>query len=280
MKKIYGLIVTLAFLLFLSSCAGSRRSAYDVINYGKYPKSIVSDKKIISALDALDEKSVNSLGYYEYNGNEYAKIIANVIEDSETYFSDNSPVKKGKTYYFLVEPISWRIMNQTDKEYILISEFILSVTKYDQVGKDIKYDNSQLRSYLNSSFLSRAFSGESKTPIKTKIGVSNIGSSASQVYIEDSVWIPSVEELSAENGFPHVDDKYAFTTDYSRAMGALLYLDSPNSYYYNASPYPTRTYSSVTENEIFCIDYFGKSMVASDEYFPNCSIRPCIKISK
>lgn len=279
MKKIYGFIVFLAFVLFLSSCAGSHRSGYDVINYGKYPKSIVSDKNTISALNELDEKSVNSLGYYEYEGKEYAKITANVIEDSETYFSDNSPVKKGKVYYFLVEPISWRIMNQTDNEYTLISEYVLTVTKYDQVGKDIKYDNSQLRSYLNSSFLTRAFSGESKSPIKTKIGIAGINSS-SIVYIEDSVWIPSVEELNADNGFFHVDDKYVFTTDYSRAMGASLYLDSPNSYYYNTTPYPTRTYFSVTDSEIFCIDYFGKSMVASDEYFPHCSVRPCITLSK
>ena len=277
MKKIYLFFSLLAFVLCLSACAGSHRSAYNTYKYGKYAKSIVSDRNLVKIL--ADITTTNKQGYYEYDGNEYAKVTADVLDEAEVFFSDNTPVKKGKEYFFLVEPITWRIMNETDTELTLISEYVLSVTRYNQVGKDVRYDNSQLRSYLNSSFLERAFNNETKKPIKTKVGVSALGSN-SIVYVEDLVWIPSADELSKENGFLHDDDKYVFTTDYSRAMGATSYLDSPNSYYYNTSPYPTRNYYSLTNNKIFCIDFFGKTMIASDDSFSHTSVRPCIKISK
>lgn len=277
MKKFYLFLSLIASVLFLLACAGSHRSAYSTYTYGKYAKSIVSDNNLVKIL--ADLNTTNSQGYYEYDGKEYAKVTANVIEESEVFFSDNTPIKNGKNYFFLVEPLTWRVMNETDTEVTLISEYVISITRYNQPNKNVRYDNSQLRSYLNTSFLDRAFYNEAKKPLKTKIGIGALGSEPS-VYVEDSVWIPSADELSKENGFLHEDDKYVFTTDYSRAMGAVSYLDSPNSYYYNTTPYPTRNYYSLSENKIFCVDYFGKTMIASDDSFSNTSVRPCIKISK
>ena len=70
------------------------------VKIGKYPQTVVSDPSIIEALDKMEMSDRNSNGYYEYQGNEYAKEIC-------TFDSNAFDYEKGKAYYFKVEPITW-----------------------------------------------------------------------------------------------------------------------------------------------------------------------------
>lgn len=69
------------------------------IQLGRYPQTRVTDQSIIDALDQMEFSDRNSNGYYEYQGEEYAK---------ETCLFDSSfGYEKFTAYYFKVEPITW-----------------------------------------------------------------------------------------------------------------------------------------------------------------------------
>ena len=73
------------------------------IKLGKYPQSKVTDQSIIDALDKMEYSDRNSSGYYEYQGEEYAKEVC-IFDSSFGY-------EQGGTYYFKVEPITWVASN-------------------------------------------------------------------------------------------------------------------------------------------------------------------------
>lgn len=291
MKKIYALILSFVVLLVITSCKGGNRVGYTTIEYGRYPVEIVSSKEIIAQLNDLRIETKdkdgnvtnvselrNQYGYFEIDGVEYERVIASPSGTEELYFSDNSPVREGKPFYFMVKPLKWRVLSTFDNAKVMICDNIIDVSNY--LGDDSKhrYDESNLREFLNGKFLEQAFSKEAKKPIPTKIEVSNIYGEDKKE-IEDMVWIPSYEEIMDTNNYKSDDDRYAFATDYAKAQGVEVFFDSPNSYYYNASPYPLRTVSTIRDNSIFYVDFYGKvTSVNNNSYYENVSVRPCITI--
>ncbi len=69
------------------------------VQIGRYPQTLVKDQTIIAELDKLEFGNRNSNGYYEYQGEEYAKQTC--------VFDSNFGYEKGKSCYFKVEPITW-----------------------------------------------------------------------------------------------------------------------------------------------------------------------------
>ena len=294
MKKLFSLIfISLAtFLLF--SCAGGNKIGYDSFEYGRYPQEIVSSKEIIDKLNTFTDTDVNADGYLVLDNVEYEKVVATPFVDGELYFSDNTTIRNGKVYYFKVKSIKWRVIEAKDNTKVAITDQILDVTEYptyivknqDEVAKgaepikemkSVKYNESNLREFLNNDFYKLAFSNEDKEPKATKVEVANI-SGDNPKYVEDKVWIPSYKEINL-NSFQSDDDRYAFATDYAKAVGVDCFFDSPNSYYYNASPYPLRTLSIASTASIFYVNYYGKvTSVSNDNYYKSVSVRPCITL--
>ena len=99
------------------------------VKFGKYPQSVVTDQTVIDALDKLDIADKNANGYYEYQGNEYAKEIC-------SFDSGKLPFERGKAYYFKVEPIIWEYKNGRYTTLRVI-DFV---------------DNTGLLEYLNGDF--------------------------------------------------------------------------------------------------------------------------------
>ena len=101
---------------------------------GVYPQTRVSDDKIIAA---LTKKTItDSRGYYEYNGSYYAKVKFDGATDV-VYFNDGTRVLYGNTYYFKVEKVLWRVLDE--KTNVAITEYVLDALPF--------YDNSQDRYY-------------------------------------------------------------------------------------------------------------------------------------
>ena len=138
------------------------------VNYGSYPQAHVGDELLITELNELIE--INDKGYYEYNGKEYAKVIATPNQygsctdsyGNATYhqYSDGSTINRNVVEWFKVEPIKWRIISKnSDGSYQLYSEYILDATSYcdfEYVRKineeDIFRNNymySNIRAWLN-----------------------------------------------------------------------------------------------------------------------------------
>lgn len=280
MKKSLAIFLSFFLFLMLFSCQGGNKIAYNTINYGEYPQTIVSDTKLIEKLNELDSSSINSNGYYSYEGKEYAKVVANPYPTKEVYYSTNRLVRKGRTDYFLVEPIEWRITKSNDATNLLLSTMILDNTAYS-LNNELSYKDSNLRLFLNNDFYNLAFSKENNKPIETKID--SFDNDGNTIYTNDKVSIPSTTELLKDYGFLSNDDRYTFATDYARAKGADVYInDGPNSYFYNASLYPTRSYAEMEEKKgLYYVDFFGKlEFTDATNLYSCCSVRPSILISK
>lgn len=118
------------------------RKKTQYINMGLFPQTIKDESvKIISEEN----------GYYLGSDNEkYVKAKANPYRQNYT-FSNGEKVVKDNEYYFKVEPIIWKILFTKNGETLLMSEYILTSCAYD--NDNSCFDNSNLCSYLNSSFI-------------------------------------------------------------------------------------------------------------------------------
>jgi len=118
--------------------------------------------------------------------------------------------------YFRYEPIRWIIVNENNGEYELVSEFSLDCQTFDNSGYST-WEESDIRSWLNTTFYDTAFSDEEKKIIKTTI-VDN--SADSQIFedagapTEDKVYLPDKNLVQ----FKKVSSE-VFTTDYGDTMG-------------------------------------------------------------
>lgn len=98
---------------------------------GEYPQSRVTDSALIEALSKL--KSTNARGYYTYDGEQYAKVVYNNASGKAT-FNDGTKLTNGKTYFFKVEKILWRVLDNTTS--LVISELILDAISYYDSNED------------------------------------------------------------------------------------------------------------------------------------------------
>ncbi|MCK9470872.1 MAG: InlB B-repeat-containing protein [Bacilli bacterium] len=220
------------------------------VYYGTYPQTVVDDSSLISSLNSLT--STNANGYYEFEGEEYAKVVA--TPNSTGYqFINGATITSSQTYYFKVEPIKWRVLEEADGTYTLLSEYIIdkqvfypsaySTRTID--GKTIyanNYEHSTIRGWLNNEFYIKAFSNPEKSNILTTL-VDNSASTTeidSNPYVSnntiDKVYLLSYQDVISSNygfstSFFSSSTRTAITTDYARAVGA--YMNTSTSYYGN-----------------------------------------------
>ena len=101
---------------------------------GEYPQSRVTDQKIISL---LNKEVPDYRNYCELNGEYYAKVTYN--KNNTIYFNDGTKLVKGDTYYFKIEKVLWRVVDE--KNNILVSEYVLDALPfYDSTIERKKYD--------------------------------------------------------------------------------------------------------------------------------------------
>ena len=118
------------------------------ITFGSYPQSRVTDSDTINALDALTDSDKYENGYYYYNGNFYQTCIGEK-RDNDNHFSDGTKVVNGTKYWFICEPISWVIMENSGSDYLVYSEYALhGGLTWGYSDADI-YETSRVREWLN-----------------------------------------------------------------------------------------------------------------------------------
>jgi uncharacterized repeat protein (TIGR02543 family) len=221
------------------------------VYYGNYPQSVVGDPNLHISLTHLS--STNSKGYYEFQGKEYAKVITNPYGSSGYQFTNETIIQKGQMYFFEVEPIKWRIIQEVDGKYTLLSEYIIDAKQYRSEvfeGSKNNYELSDIRIWLNNSFYSAGFTSAEKASILTRL-VENSAStteSPTNPYASndtlDKVYLLSYQDaINNSYGFSTNETRQTVTTDYARAIGissmstdlttygyASWWLRSPDSY--------------------------------------------------
>ena len=166
--------------------------------FGYYPQTIKANDVIVN------EEQPESNGYYlGSDGEYYAQVSADPYNSSYT-FSNGSTIEDGQDYYFKVEKLMWRIL---DEDYngtgnaLIVCNTLVDVVPYlpnytqsgnycyatDEEGNILidetatpgegvddnyqvyanNYKHSEIREYLNNTFYNTAFSDEEKSYIVT-----------------------------------------------------------------------------------------------------------------
>lgn len=226
--------------------------------YGMYPQSNVNEPAIIDKLEQLSPTRFN--GYYYYNHEYYVKKTARLARDLNTHellsvrkFDNGDEFLEDETYWFKVEPVSWKILKESSNQYNLVSEKLLDVRRYHRnsstriIDEKTVYSNnykySDIREWLNNDFISTSFAFN-----KSNLTIMEVDNSKESTATPDS-------GFECENTFDYVTllsykeydeqsilDRQIKTTDYVRVSGANYSVNSNNlfsGYCWTRSPIET-----------------------------------------
>ena len=227
---------------------------YEIITFGTYPQREVINSKIKSSKDfnlveedyILDEELYNKLEKQasdsKANGNAKAASELNeIVEiDQEKYLliCDRNTKYKDDTshysyhsdyYYFKIEPINWRVLEDANGKKTLISDKVLDCTHFYNGSGECVWEESDILKWLNAddnknpSFYARAFSEEEKKKI--------VGKKITKDDIKDNYYFGT--SCKTEN-----DSKKKYTDDvkvYILSEEELFYGDKAKIYGFNES---------------------------------------------
>jgi len=254
------------------------------VTYGRYPQSRITDTDLLEKLE--EEADWQDSGYYLYEGEYYAKVYSQPYKD-DYKFDDGTIIKTYVNYWFKYEPITWRVLNAFNNEYLLLSDVLLDATKYDSTNNN-NYKDSSIRDYINSTFFNRAFAFGSSNVLTTTVDNSapTTGTDPNQFECddtEDKVFLLSYKDyINTDYGFDgsptsYSSTRYCKTTEFARAKGALTNTSEDklnNGLYWTRSPNAgNKRYASHVRDD----GYIG--------YDNNCSyaylcVRPAIRIKR
>ena len=240
-----------------------KRGDYTYVDLGRYPQHILEDQRTVAELKT---KIANGelvadprTGFYTYQNTLYAKATANPYQnEAGTYranFSNTEEVKQDTDYFFIVEPIQWRVLSgdvtKPGTELLLLSEDVLSagVFRSDRTvrsfGGSTVYANnweySDIRSFLNGEFFNEAFmAGERQfivsTTIDTGENTAHFSRYANGKPCTDQVFLLSYADTANRTyGWNHwtINEdarKIGKATDYAKAMGVYASLNGGNEH--------------------------------------------------
>lgn len=276
------LVVTLSFILLFVLLVGCNindnrnnvtikpytENGKTYINFGRYPQTVVSDENLIKELDKIT--NTNEFGYIEYNEKEYKALSAKPY-NRNILFENGNAIIYGQKYYFEVEPIKWRVLEDIVDGYKLLSENLLDTPVFyssheDRIINDTtiyanNYEYSNIRAWLNGyngtsynvadysdkGFINIAFTKEEQEVIKTTLVDNSLITVDNEISIyqcsntQDKVFLLSVKDITNSiYGFNSDEtlqdiEKVAKPSDYTLAKGCLPYTDTSSEFYQNAA---------------------------------------------
>ncbi|MBR5428619.1 MAG: hypothetical protein IK118_09750, partial [Clostridia bacterium] len=277
----------------------------DVIEYGTYPQTRVTNAKLLEKLNDVP-KTWKSYGYYSgtyegseqeaepsavcdgqmtpsdymkyadffYGGTKYRAVSFTSYRPAYTFLksqSGNQSFQKyngyqiDQTYYFIYEPIRWRVLDSDNA--LIISEMVLDSQSFNNM---IQYSNgkyycdiahfstandfnlSSIRTFLQDDFFQTAFSPDQQSNIRYggQYGALRIP----QYYIDVAGVLASSEE------------RVAYGTDYAKSQG----LESTDG---KASWWTQECEMWDTRGDVYRVDVYGNldSHIVCDT---SCGVRP------
>lgn len=194
---------------------------WDCVYFGSYPQGEITEEIDRTTYEILqssvDWKSDDTLTIADTKYKRIKKEDATSTGASYPWNSDNS------YHYFRFEPIKWRVIDVTNHSAYLISDVALDAQKYNQEAREVSWETSSLRSWLNgydasknqpeidyrsNNFLDTAFAAKEKESL--------ISTNSNKITIL------SEEQLknTTRYGFDNKDSRTCKASAYAQAMGA------------------------------------------------------------
>ncbi len=192
----------------------------DFIWFGMYPQSLKDDDVTVGMTPDGD-------GYYTgSDGARYAKVLASPFGDGYVFATGQAIVDQS-VHYFKVEPIKWRVLDVSGDVALIMAASILDNRMYDEERNH--YADSEIRAWLNDTFIETAFNASERQRILTTHVVNNVQSTGytSNPHVcentDDEIFLLSHHEATHPAFGLHVaSSRRLLTSDYSRALGVWM----------------------------------------------------------
>ena len=257
----------------------TRYNVGDIVEFGSYPQSRVTDDETIDALNNTDTVW-NSYDYYlgsggdywdgqmttsdymqycdvtlgtqKYRGvrfSQYRPYRTGNIASEQTTYQDDNGYMPNTTYWFLYEPLQWRVLDPVTG--LVLCESIIDSQAYnnyyirdtaknehndyyywgdpDKSYYPSNYEKSSIRAWLNDDFYTTAFTvSQGRVIIPTTLDNSAYSPDFNCPSTTDNVFLPSYSDMvNKAYGFSadaKTEDpaRQAFGTDYAKCQGLYV----------------------------------------------------------
>ncbi|MBR6088646.1 MAG: serine/threonine protein kinase [Anaerolineaceae bacterium] len=157
------------------------------------------------------------------------------------------------------EPIEWQVLAADENKALLISRYALDAKPYNEGQRDVTWETSTLRSWLNGEFLQSAFSApeQSRIAAVTNKNPSQAGADGGRD-TEDRVFLLSTDEIKLY--FPDNKAMTCSATAYAKAHGAYADENDGNTWWWLRSQGVGNTFAySVNTGEGIYHDFADKT---------------------
>ncbi|MFW5779897.1 MAG: InlB B-repeat-containing protein [Bacillota bacterium] len=185
------------------------------IYIGEYPQELATSQ----AVDAMQSQS-QSEGYYisDYDSQKYIKVKADPHQ-SGYKFTNGEEIVRGKEYYFKIQPLKWRIINQENQRAQLIADRIIDNKHFSFINNNWKY--SDVREQLNNDLYKTIFSIDEKSVVLSTINQTKYIYSDTAYQTTDDLYLLTEQEIMNWQE----EEKAALVSDYARATGSWMSKD-------------------------------------------------------
>ena len=132
------------------------------------------------------------------------------------------PIEKGKCFYFGSSGIIWRILQIKDTLLTIISNDIVCEKAFDEQERNVEWEESSIRNWLNNEFYKDAFSDVEKDAIQESVIDTNSKYGELPVITKDRVYLLGTSETAF------------FKDEKDRACGKSWWLRSSTLHTYSA----------------------------------------------
>ncbi len=271
-KKVWKICITVITSLFIC-CALTALLILVIIPNNKYKKALnlYNEEKYNEAIEIFktldgykDSEDLIESCYIKKHGEDiYNKVKNANIGDTVifgTYEQDNNG-SNGQ------EPIEWIVLDKKGMSLFLISKLALDCQEYYGYETfSYRWENSDIRNWLNNDFYSKAFSADEQTAIQIY---------DSETSAEDKVFLLSQEE--AEKYFSNNESRKCAQTDYMKMTISPGMDEDPENTtvcWYLRLPVSNLWYVSYVSDD----GYINYIPFDSDYYF-NIYVRPALWIN-
>lgn len=270
----------------------------DYLELGEYPKTQVTDTRLIAY---LDEQSVEMKSYscetgredreittyyygdFEYDGIKYRRVYY------ESQYGDGEKLEArgisdkfdaNKNYYFQWEPLLWDIIGEVDGNWQLLAQNVIDGKPIDNNSNC--WANSFCREWTSNTFINEAFTDDEKALIQIT-DTSETGYSS-----QDQVYLLSYDDIT--NGYfgfssdEHDPSRETIATDYGAFYAQWDAYDHLNNI--ENCEYCLRTIEDISEEwgaDYYQISDNGEGYIdhISGDYMDHGNgFRPALRISK
>lgn len=222
----------------------------DIIEFGSYPQTQVTNTDLIETLNSLDKEWLGcpyqrryhrAFMYYadvEYNTEKYRAILIETFRESSAdkypgakssvYDQMQNSYSTSVVYWFRYEPLQWKILDP--ESGLAICQTIIDSQPFSYEDTD-NYLDSSVRSWLNDSFCETAFADSQKQALQYM----NIPDETSAV--KERVTLLDKSQLSVSDYKLNTDaSRMAVGTDYAKCQGLYVNTNGYSQWLLEDSP--------------------------------------------